>query len=145
MIARLLIVDDETEIREMLVRHFGMVGYDVSSAVHGADALKELSKKRIDVVISDIMMPEMNGVDLLRAIRAEYPMIHVIMITGYVTLENALACLGGGADTCIFKPITDFKELDDAVIAALETLGRWQRKLQELRGMKPAPSEARHG
>ncbi len=145
MSARLLIVDDESEIREMLVRHFGMLGYDVSAAEHGKDALVRLSEKRFDVVISDIMMPEMNGVELLQSIRAEYPMIHVIMITGYVTLQNALACLGGGADTCIFKPLSDFKELDDAVVAALETLSRWQRKLQELQGMKPAKVEAPHG
>ncbi|MFQ5463363.1 MAG: response regulator [Phycisphaerae bacterium] len=145
MSARLLIVDDESEIREMLARHFRMLGYDVASAVDGKDALEKLSEKRFDVVVSDIMMPEMNGVELLRAIRADYPMTHVIMITGYVTLENALACLGGGADTCIFKPLTDFQELDDAVSAALATLRRWQRKLQELQGMKPAPVEKAHG
>jgi CheY-like chemotaxis protein len=82
------------------------------------------------------MMPEMNGIELLCRIRAEYPMTRVIMITGYVTLENALACLRNNADTCIFKPLSDLEELDTAVAAAVAYLDNWKRKLAELRGMK---------
>lgn len=135
--ARILVVDDEEEIRKTLSRHFQFEGYDVETAADGVEALEVLSKKRLEVVISDIMMPRMNGIDLLREIQKQYPMIHVIIITGYVTMENLLAALRHGADTCIFKPIEDMIELEEAVARAVEHLRTWQRKLKEIRGMKP--------
>ena len=138
MKGRLLVVDDEREIREMLSRHFRMLGYRVELAGNGHEALGLLEQKRIDVVISDIRMPEMDGVSLLREIRRQYPMMHVIMITGYVTLENALACMRNQADTCVFKPFKDLSELEEAVQTAMEALARWTRKFHELQGMKPA-------
>lgn len=141
MNGRLLIVDDEKEIREMLQRHFRLLGYNVLTAANGEDALLLLDKRLIDVVVSDIRMPVMDGVSLLREIRRQYPMIHVIMITGYVTLENALACMRNQADTCIFKPLEDMVELEDAVEKALKSLDRWKQKFRELQGMKPAAEE----
>lgn len=141
----LLVVDDEAEIREMLSRHFRLLGYDVGLAEHGVAALKVLADRRIDVVISDIRMPEMDGVSLLREIRAQYPMIRVIMITGYVTLENALACMRNQADTCIFKPLADLGELEEAVENAMVSLARWNRKFRELQGMRPQQEESAYG
>ncbi len=137
MKGRLLVVDDEAEIRDMLSRHFRMLDYDVLTASDGTDALDVLAENRIDVVISDIKMPEMDGTTLLKKIKTQYPMIRVIMITGYVTLENALACMRRQADTCIFKPLNDLSELENAVERAMDTLERWHQKLRELRGMKP--------
>lgn len=137
MTASILIVDDEAAIRSSLSRHYRLKGYDVDTAENGRAALENLAVTPRQVVISDIMMPEMNGIELLRRIRREYPMTRVIIITGYVTLENALACLRNNADTCIFKPLGDLAELDDAVAAAVAYLAHWKRKLAELRGMKP--------
>ncbi|MDY0164483.1 response regulator [Desulfobotulus sp.] len=137
MKGRLLIVDDEPEIRDMLYRHFRLLGYEVSTAGNGLEALAVLREKRMDAVISDIQMPEMDGVSLLREIRRQYPMIRVIMITGHVTLENALACMRNQADTCVFKPLTDMGELEDAVHTAMAALARWNRKFRELKGLKP--------
>ncbi|TYT74013.1 response regulator [Desulfobotulus mexicanus] len=137
MKGHLLIVDDEKEIRDMLSRHFRLMGYEVLTAEHGLDALSILEKNRVDAVISDIMMPVMDGVDLLREIRRQYPMVRVIMITGYVTLENALACMRNQADTCIFKPLNDLGELEEAVQTAIAAQARWTRKFRELTGMKP--------
>ncbi|MBU2511852.1 response regulator [bacterium] len=138
MTARLLIVDDELDIREMLSRHYRFKGFEVDLAGNGREALEILSKKRIEIVISDIMMPQMDGVELLKEIRIHYPMVRIIMITGYVTLDNALACMGNGAETLVFKPLMELKELDDAVLRALEGLKAWQKKLQDLQRMKPS-------
>ncbi len=138
MSARLLIVDDEADIRDMLSRNFRFRGFEVETAADGVEALKILSKKRIEIVISDIMMPNMDGVTLLREIRLHYPMVRIIMITGYVTLDNALACMGNGAETLVFKPLADLTELNDAVSRALEGLKSWQQKLRDLQVMKPA-------
>jgi CheY-like chemotaxis protein len=134
---RLLVVDDEADIREMLARHFRFLGLDVFTAANGRAALDILRAEKIDIVISDIMMPEMNGIELLRALRAEYPMVHSIMITGYVTLDNALACMRLGADTLIFKPIEDLKQLEDAVENSVHALRHWVDLLKQLQTMKP--------
>lgn len=136
MSAAILIVDDEAAIRNSLSRYFRLKGYEVETAENGLDALDKLAARPWQVVISDIMMPKMTGVELLRRIRREYPMTRVIMITGYVTLENALACLRNNADTCIFKPLGDLSELDDAVNNAINYLDHWKQKLAELKRMK---------
>ncbi len=145
MKVKLLIVDDEIEICEMLSRHFRYIGYDVDTASNGVEALEKLSHSSFQVVISDIVMPKTDGVELLRAIKNQYPMVHTVMITGYVTLENALACMRLGADTCIFKPLEDLTELEDAVANAVKALKQWQEKLKMLKAMNPTVSGVRHG
>lgn len=132
----LLIVDDEENIRKSLSRRYKLNGYDVDTATDGKDALKKMEDKAYRVVISDIKMPIMDGVELLRRIRKDYPMTRVIMMTGYVTLENALACLRHGADTCIFKPFKEMVEMDKAIENALAYLKHWEDKLSELKGVK---------
>ena len=145
MAARLLIVDDEADIRDMLCRHFEFMGYAVDSAANAREALDKLRRARIEVVISDIVMPGMSGVDLLRMIRNQYPMTHVIMITGCVTLDNALACMRRGADTCVFKPLEDLTELETAITRAIDDLQRWQGKFRALKAMAPQTGRKRHG
>ena len=135
---RILVVDDETEIRDMLSRHFRYLGYDVDTAGDGEEALKKMREAKFDIVISDIMMPGMDGTDLLRSINSEHPMTHVIMITGYVTLNNALTCMRLGADTIVFKPIEDLGKLEEAVENATKTIKKWLEILNELRKMKPS-------
>ncbi len=142
MKARILVVDDEQHICDMLSRHFQYMGYEVFTASNGNKALEFLESNRVDVMISDIKMPAMDGVALLKQVRKEYPMISVIMMTGYVTMENALACLRYGADTCIFKPIEDMTELENAVKKAVEYTKHWQEKLKMLREMKPQTTGA---
>ena len=133
-----LIVDDEADIRDMIRRHFTFLGYDVATATDGADALIKMATKRFEVMISDITMPVMDGVQLLRAVREEYPMTRCIMITGYVTMENVLCCMRKGADTCIFKPIKDIHELEAAVEQAVAHLRHWQEKIKYLLSLSPA-------
>jgi len=137
---RLLIVDDEDEIRDLLRRHFCYLGYEVDTAGDGIEALEKLAQSKTDIVISDIVMPRMDGIELLRTIRRDYPMAHVIMITGYVTLEHAFCCMRHGADTCIFKPFEDLSELEEAVANAVARIKHWQQKLRTLQAMRPAIS-----
>jgi DNA-binding NtrC family response regulator len=133
---RILIVDDEDEIRSSLKRRYMLRGYRVDVAENGEAALGLMAESSFHVVVSDIRMPVMDGIDLLRRIRSEYPMTRTIMITGYVTMENALACLRYGADTVVFKPFADLTELDGAVERALAHLEHWNKKLLALSEMK---------
>jgi DNA-binding NtrC family response regulator len=135
MSPRLLIVDDEPDICKSLARRYKLKGYDVDTADGGEAALELLESNPYHVVISDIKMPGIDGIELLRRIRIEYPMTRIIMMTGYVTLENGLACLRHGADTCIFKPLEDLKEMDDAIENALHYLKHWEEKLLQLKGI----------
>lgn len=134
----ILIVDDEKQIRDTLSRHFRIKGLDVDVAANGVEAMRILSENVIRVVITDIQMPEMDGIELLRKIRSVHPMTRVIVITGHVSLDNALACMRNQADTCVFKPLTDLAELDDAVTNAFECLEKWKGKFLELQEMKPS-------
>lgn len=136
MKSRILIVDDEAPIRDSLARHLRLKGYETDTAENGISALEKMEATSFQVVISDIMMPGMNGIDMLKRIRREFPMTRVIMITGYVSLENALSCLRYNADTCIFKPIEDLGELDRAVELALKYLEHWKKKLAVLKNME---------
>ena len=138
MSVHILIVDDEEEIRGMLERHFTLLDYEVETAGNGKEAIEVLNRKRIDIVITDLLMPGMNGIELLEFIHEDSPMIHTIAITGYVTLENALSCMRLGADTIIFKPLEDLTELESAVRTVEDKMMVWQRKLRELRGLKPS-------
>ncbi|MGL1903263.1 MAG: response regulator [Fibrobacterales bacterium] len=135
---RILIVDDEIEICEMLERNFKMLGHTVNYAQNGKEALELLAISPYDIVISDIIMPIMDGIMLLKEIRNTYPMTKVIMITGYVTLENALECMKKQAETCIFKPLNNLSELEEAVNQALRNLIRWNQKFRELKGLRDA-------
>lgn len=138
MKVRILVVDDEAEIRQMIQRHFRFLGFDVETAENGRIALEVMSNSRFDVVISDIMMPEMTGPEMLREIRSQYPMVHVIMMTGYVTMDNALTCMRLGADTLVFKPLEDLDQLEKAVSQAVAHIRHWLDLLKQLQTMKPA-------
>lgn len=134
---QILIVDDEKNIRDMLSTHFQLLGYKTFTAENGQQALEIMSGNKCDMLISDISMPVMGGEQLLREVRKDYPMTHCIMMTGYVRMENILSCMRHGAETCIFKPFSDFNEMDEAVKSAAAHLEHWEAKLGMILKMKP--------
>ena len=104
MAGSLLIVDDEKEICEMLSRNFRMLGYSVKTASNGIEALDLLAKAPVDVVISDIMMPKMNGMEVLRRVKETHPEIKVIMVTGMAQEETQEQAMSLGAFHYLPKP-----------------------------------------
>lgn len=134
--ANLLIVDDEVEIREMLARHFAFEGFNVLQAGDGLEALEVLNSNKVELIISDIVMPRMTGVQLLEIVHKEFPMIRVNMITGYVTQSHLLQCMQNHADNVVYKPLEDLSELEESVNQSLAIINRWKKKLKELQGMK---------
>ncbi len=101
----LLVVDDEASNVESLVRIFSREGLDVLTAPDGREALETLRKQRIDVLLTDLMMPGMTGVDLLKAARAVAPETEVILMTAYGTVETAVEAMKEGAYDFITKPL----------------------------------------
>ncbi len=100
---KLLIVDDEPIIRDLCAR--ALKGFTILQANDGQEALELLRQHEVDVVLTDVMMPRLNGLDLLRQIKEETPDQIVILMTGYTEKEVILQALKAGADEFISKPL----------------------------------------
>ena len=109
----ILLIEDEQAIRESLTEMLEISGHEVSSASNGKEGLQKLADHTPDIIISDVMMPEMDGFEFLKTIRkdTENSMIPVIMLTAKVDMESKLLGLELGADDYITKPF-EFKELN---------------------------------
>lgn len=101
---RVLVVDDERFIREVLADFLGMEGYQVRTAEDGAAASRELDRSKYDVVITDLKMPNMGGLDLLREIERKSPEAVTIVMTGFGTVETAIDAMKRGAHDYVLKP-----------------------------------------
>ncbi len=101
---RILIVDDEDGMRRLLSRVLTREGYDTSAVGSGAEALRLVSSERFDLVVTDIKMPEMDGLQLLAELKEYVPSLPIIVITAYGTIENAVQALRSGAYDYIAKP-----------------------------------------
>ena len=101
---RILIVDDEDGMRRLLGRVLTREGYDVTTVGSGADALRQVSRERFDLVVTDIKMPEMDGLELLKELKDYEPSLPIIVMTAYGTVENAVQALRLGAYDYIAKP-----------------------------------------
>src|ERR1051325_175732 len=119
--ANLLIVDDEQSMRQLLTLVFGREGHTVRAAENGRLALEQLRQSPADLIISDVKMPDMGGIELLTAARALVPDAVVVMMTAFATVETAREAFKLGADDFIQKPF-DIDELKLIVERALEKL-----------------------
>lgn len=101
---RVLVVDDEKFIRDILADFLGMEGYVVRTAEDGVSAVKELQRTRYDLVISDLKMPKMGGLELLKEIARSSPDTLTVIMTGFGTVETAIDAMKRGAYDYILKP-----------------------------------------
>ena len=139
MAVRLLIVDDEAVVRMLLQRHFAALEYDVTVAENGLEALERLGEAKFDIVVTDLLMPVMDGHELLEHIKDEYPLIQVIVMTSAVSIDNMLNCLREGAFSFVTKPLTDLAPLTDAVHVSAWIVQGWLEQLKILQRMKNMP------
>ena len=122
MTKRILIVDDDESLRWVTQAQLQQSGYEVAAAENGASALEQIRSVPPDLVITDLKMPGMSGLELLKAIRAQYPEILVIVVTAFGTVENAVEAMKAGAYDYILKPV-NMDELRLVVARGLEHLG----------------------
>ncbi|MED5465749.1 MAG: sigma-54 dependent transcriptional regulator [Myxococcota bacterium] len=101
----ILVVDDEHGILQSLKKIYERENFRVSITDSGEEALEIVRSERVDLVLSDIMMPKMSGIELLRAVKAISPSIEVVMMTAFGTVENAVDCMRKGAYDFISKPL----------------------------------------
>ncbi|MEN9579355.1 MAG: hypothetical protein RJA70_2364 [Pseudomonadota bacterium] len=101
---RVLVVDDERFIRDVLADFLAMEGYNVRTAADGAEALIELKNREFDVVVSDLKMPNVGGLELLKEINTAYPQTLTVIMTGFGTVETAIGAMKQGAFDYVLKP-----------------------------------------
>ncbi len=111
-----LVVDDEAAMREVVSMRLADWGYDVCVAADGAEAGRLIQERRPDLVISDVVLPDMTGLELLSHLTAGEPTRPVIMMTAYGTVELAVGAMKQGAQDFLTKPL-DYSKLK-AVLAA---------------------------
>ncbi|MGE3163693.1 MAG: response regulator [Planctomycetota bacterium] len=107
---KLLIVDDEEFVREAIELYFVTEGFHVLTAANGVEALATIEREPVDVAVLDILMPGMDGIQLLREIKKREPRTEVVMASGCGTIESAIESLRLGAYDYVTKPILNFDE-----------------------------------
>jgi two-component system NtrC family response regulator len=118
---RILVVDDDESLRWVTRAQLQQSGYEVNAATDGNQALENIRQAPPDLVITDLQMPGMSGLELLKKIRADHPEIIVIMVTAFGTVENAVVAMKAGAYDYITKPV-NMEELRLIVNRGLEHL-----------------------
>jgi two-component system response regulator PilR (NtrC family) len=134
--SRILIVDDEQSYRQLLSLVFEGDGHSLRTAMNGREALELLQEEPADVIISDVKMPDMDGIELLRAVRETLPDTGVVLMTAFASVETAREAFKLGADDFIQKPF-DVEELKLIVKKTLEK----QALINENRAFKRAQRE----
>jgi diguanylate cyclase (GGDEF)-like protein len=130
---RILVVDDEDTVRSVLFQVLSEDGHVVESASDAQQALKIMGREPFALVITDIKMPGMTGLELLEKIKTRYPDTQVIIITSHASLETAISAMRHGAYDYLFKPFEDLDLISAAASRALEkvVLTRENRRLME--------------
>ncbi len=132
--ARLLIVDDEPHIRAPLARGLGLLGFRVKEAGSGREALMHLKRAACDVMVLDMLMPGMDGVEVMQRARQMHPDLAIVVLTGHPAIESAIAAVKTEAADYLLKPAS-VHDIAEAVTRALQKRQeqkQGQEQLQEL-------------
>lgn len=116
---RLLLVDDEVRFVETLSKRLTARGFEVGQAFSGQEALDRLAAEPCDVVLLDVRMPGMDGLETLRTIRTSHPLVKVILLSGHASINAAVEGMRLGASDYLLKP-TDLEDLLAKVESAFE-------------------------
>ncbi len=135
--ASILLVDDDAPFRTVLAGELERLGFAVSGAATGAEALARLAEHEPEVVLLDLRLPDMDGLEVLNAIRAKWPSIDVIMLTGHGSIDTAIEAIRLGAFDYVAKPCP-MGELEIRIQRALERQGLKRRNTLLERALTPA-------
>ena len=134
---KLLLVDDEVEFLQTLMRRMKKRKVDVTGENSGEEALAYLSRNPIDVVVLDVKMPGMDGIETLREIKKRMPLTEVIMLTGHANLDVAIEGMEIGAFDYLMKPI-NIDDLLYKVQDAYKKKALHEQKIQSMQGLVQA-------
>ncbi len=128
--ASILLVDDETAFLDAMTRRLSKRGFSVETAESGMEALGLLEDKQnsIEVVVLDVKMPGIDGIETLREIKRKYPMIEVVMLTGHATVGSAIEGMKLGAFDYLMKPA----DIDGFSSTIMEAAGKRRQQEQKI-------------
>ncbi len=127
---KILIVDDEIEISKTLIRFLELNDrFIIESVTSPLEALEKVKKEKIHIMLSDIMMPEMSGIELLEKVKAMDGLTQVIMMTAFSTVNRVVDCLEKGANDYLLKPFEDMEEVERIINVTADKLDRWKSVL----------------
>ncbi|MFQ6137462.1 MAG: response regulator [Candidatus Hydrothermarchaeales archaeon] len=115
----ILIVEDDPQMLEGLTESLAEEGYEITSVLTGKEAIEKVKKEDFDVVLTDLVMPGLDGMDVLKEVKRTKPRTHVVMITAFATIENAVDAMKNGASDYISKPFK-IAEVQTAIKRLLE-------------------------
>jgi len=127
---RVLIVDDEPDFLETIVKRLRKRNIDAAGADSGKEALELLEKQHFDVVILDIRMPGMDGIETLKEMKRKRPLMEVILLTGHASVESGMQGIQYGAFDYVMKP-AEIDELIEKVRQAFERKSIHEEKIKE--------------
>ncbi|MCP5464141.1 MAG: response regulator [Deltaproteobacteria bacterium] len=136
MSIKILIIDDEEDITKMLKNFLEIEGFEVDTCNDPTKAMSFVEKEHYSVVMTDIKMPQMSGLDLLKQIKAYDGLTQVIVMTGFVTMENILTAFRRGANNVFFKPFENMDLLKKEIDFAVSRMDRVRQVLKELASSK---------
>lgn len=128
----ILVVEDDDGIRGLLVEMLGRLGFETVTAANGEEGLTAFRKQPLDMVVTDIRMPVMDGLTMLKQIRRENALIPIVVVTAFPSVDSAVESLSEGADDYLVKPI-NLNDLENKVRKAMKhrqiqrSLSRWKR------------------
>ncbi len=125
-----LVVDDEEEFRDLTVKILNKRGLKAQGAENGEKALEILEHSRTDVVLLDVKMPGMDGIETLRHIRSRHPLVEVVLLTGHASVESGIEGMKLGAFDYLMKPI-ETEPLLEKLAQAYEKKRLHQEKIDE--------------
>jgi DNA-binding response OmpR family regulator len=126
--ARILVVDDEPHVCNAVARALNLMGYETQEANTGYAALQRLNDQAFDLMLLDMRMPEMDGIEVMRCAHQQYPDLLILVLTGHATLESAIAAVKSGAVDYLLKPVV-IADIALAVDTALRSrVGQLQQK-----------------
>ena len=129
--ARILLVDDEIDLLRISSADLAEEGYTVSCAEDGMEALKKLEESEYDILIADLVMPGMDGMELMNQVKEKYPDMDAIILTGHGTIESAVEAMKKGAHSYLLKPFNP-----DEVLMEIQKIEAFQRLRLENRYLK---------
>ena len=116
---RILVIDDEARMCDSLTELLSGSGYSVTATQSAREGMELLKKEKFDLVLTDIKMPELSGLEILKKTHEIDPEIIVILMTGYASLESALEAIKNGAFEYLLKPV-EFTQMEISVQRGLE-------------------------
>ena len=138
---KILFVDDETAFLETLIKRMKKRGIDATGVNSGEEALAFLDKNKTDVIVLDVRMPKMDGIQALRKIKKKWPLIEVIMLTGHASMEAAREGMEIGAFDYLMKPI-DIDELLFKLEDAYQKIKIHKEKIKKLKEVADSNRQA---